>query len=321
MRSTQIKAVLYCLVIFLLLGGCKDHKHDHIQGYVDAQLTYISSTRSGKLISLPVDRGDEVKVGDLLFQLENEPEKAALELGKEKVKESQARLENAKKGQRPPELEAIEFKIAQAEARHDLAKITWERQVNLVKSKATAKSNEDAAKRELDESAELIKELKANLETAKLGARVDEIAAAEAQLQQAEADLERLEWEYNNKIVKSMKEARVFDTFFTIGETIESFKAVLSLLVPEEVKAIFFVPQLELHQLQVGQKIDIICDNCTTPITATVSFISPQAEYTPPVIYSTERRSELIFRVEAKFEKEVAKKMNLGLPIEVKLLK
>ncbi len=318
MKNTPIK-ILYCLVM-ILLWGCGNDKRSHMQGYVDAELAYISSSKGGKLILLNLDRGDEVRIGDELFELEDQPEKSALELGLRKVEESRARLENAEKGQRPTELEALESKVIQAQARYDLAVMMWKREENLVKQKAVDQATADRAKREMDESQGLLEETKANLATAKLGARVDEIRAAKAQLEQAEADLVRLQWEYDQKVVKSSVNGSVFDRYFELGENVAAFKPVMSLFVPERIRAIFFVSEVELSKMKVGQKVRILCDNCRKGIEATISFISPQAEYTPPVIYSTERRSELVFRVEAKFNKEDETKMNLGLPIEAILI-
>lgn len=292
-----------------------------MQGYVDAQLAYMSSSKGGKLVDFTLQRGDLVKEGDLLFTLEEEPEKSALALGQQKVKEDTARLANAEKGQRPTELEALEAKVTQAQSKYDLSKIMYQRQKNLVEQQAVDQATVDRAKQDMDSSSGALEEAKANLATGKLGSRIDEIKAAKAQLQQAEADLARLQWEYDQKVVKSSVHGSVFDKYFELGENVAAYKPVLSLLIPEEVKAIFFVSEQELSQLRVGQKIGIICDNCRKDIEATISFISPQAEYTPPVIYSTERRDELVFRVEAKFSEEDAVKMNLGLPIEAKLLK
>lgn len=303
-----------------LLFGCGKRK-EYIHGYIDAELAYMSSSKSGKLAVLNLERGDLVKNEDLLFELEKEPEKSALEQGQKKVEESRARLENAEKGQRPTELEAIESKIIQAKARYDLAQLTWQRQVDLVKAKAAPQSAVDTAKKDMDEIKGQIDELEATLKTAKLGSRIDEIVAARAQLQQAEADLERLQWEYDQKTVKSSVYGSVFDTYFEIGEKVAAFKPVLSLLVPTEIRAIFFVSEPELSQIKIGQKFEITCDGCKKKFLATISFIAPQAEFTPPVIYGRERRSDLVFRVEGKLDLEDAVQMHLGMPIEVKLIK
>jgi HlyD family secretion protein len=61
------------------------------------------------------------------------------------------------------------------------------------------------------------------------------------------------------------------------------------------------------------------CDGCATPIRAAIDFIAPQAEYTPPVIYSRGSREKLVFRVEAAPALEQAATLRPGLPVDVRL--
>jgi HlyD family secretion protein len=53
------------------------------------------------------------------------------------------------------------------------------------------------------------------------------------------------------------------------------------------------------------------------PLNAKLSFIAPQSEYTPPVIYSQENRSKLVFMIELRFEDAVAAKLHPGQPVDV----
>ena len=62
------------------------------------------------------------------------------------------------------------------------------------------------------------------------------------------------------------------------------------------------------------------CDGCGAPIAARVSYISPQPEYTPPVIYSNSQRSRLVFLVEARPEPAQALRLHPGQPLEVRPL-
>jgi HlyD family secretion protein len=111
---------------------------------------------------------------------------------------------------------------------------------------------------------------------------------------------------------------RVTDTLFARGDWVPSGAPVVSLLPPGNVKVRFFVPETQLGTVSVGQKVAVSCDGCA-PISATVSFIAPQAEYTPPVIYSKESRSKLVFLVEAKPAPEDALKLHPGQPVDVAL--
>jgi HlyD family secretion protein len=79
----------------------------------------------------------------------------------------------------------------------------------------------------------------------------------------------------------------------------------------------FFVPEASLSTLHAGDPVGLACDGCPADLSATISFISPQAEYTPPLIYSEESKAKLGFILEARPQPEQAARLNPGEPIEV----
>jgi len=91
---------------------------------------------------------------------------------------------------------------------------------------------------------------------------------------------------------------------------------VLTLLPPANIKARFFIPQAQLGRLRIGQGATIACDGCPS-IAARISYISPQAEYTSPLIYSKENRSTLVFMVEATPDPKQAAALHPGQPLTV----
>jgi HlyD family secretion protein len=90
---------------------------------------------------------------------------------------------------------------------------------------------------------------------------------------------------------------------------------VVSMLPPENVKVRFFVPQPQLGAIQVGDMVEVRCDACAPGLTAEISFIAPEAEYTPPVIFSREMRAKLVFLVEARPRQPDA--LRPGQPVDV----
>lgn len=84
-------------------------------------------------------------------------------------------------------------------------------------------------------------------------------------------------------------------------------------------KVRFFVPEPVIGHLGVGQTIEIRTNNPPRIIVGNISYISPQAEYTPPVIFSNETKEKLIFMIEASVPKEEAFSLHPGQPVEVHL--
>jgi HlyD family secretion protein len=111
----------------------------------------------------------------------------------------------------------------------------------------------------------------------------------------------------------------IYDTFFVEGEWVPAGRPVVSLLPPGNIKLRFYVPEAVVGGLRVGQAVKVSCDGCGAPLAAAVSYVSPAAEFTPPIIYSRETRAKLVFLVEARPEAKDATRLKPGQPVDVSL--
>jgi HlyD family secretion protein len=78
------------------------------------------------------------------------------------------------------------------------------------------------------------------------------------------------------------------------------------------------VPEEQLSGVHLGDRVAFRCDSCPADLGGTVSFIAPQAEYTPPVIYSEASRAKLVYSVEARPPSAQAPLINPGQPVAVR---
>ncbi|MCE4137164.1 HlyD family secretion protein, partial [Klebsiella pneumoniae] len=113
---------------------------------------------------------------------------------------------------------------------------------------------------------------------------------------------------------------KVFDIIYRAGERPSAGKPIISLLPPENIKVRFFIPEAKLGKFKIGSKVKLICDGCAEPIAGIINYISPEAEFTPPVIYSTKRREKLIFMAEAIPALQQAGRMKIGQPFDVEII-
>jgi HlyD family secretion protein len=132
------------------------------------------------------------------------------------------------------------------------------------------------------------------------------------------ATLEQADWRLKQKTVAAPVTGLVSDTLFVRGEWVPAGAPVVSLLPPANIKIRFFVPETVLGGFAVGQSVNVTCDGCGAPVPARITFIAPQAEYTPPVIYSREARSKLVFMLEARPAPDIAARMHPGQPVDVR---
>ncbi|MEH5846511.1 HlyD family efflux transporter periplasmic adaptor subunit, partial [Klebsiella pneumoniae] len=114
------------------------------------------------------------------------------------------------------------------------------------------------------------------------------------------------------------KHAYCLKTQPATGETYP--KSDLFNKAPENIKVRFFIPEAKLGKFKIGSKVKLICDGCAEPIAGIINYISPEAEFTPPVIYSTKRREKLIFMAEAIPALQQAGRMKIGQPFDVEII-
>lgn len=142
---------------------------------------------------------------------------------------------------------------------------------------------------------------------------------AEAVLRTAEARLNSSQTRLARRKIASPASGVVQQIYFRQGEMVPAGRPVIALLPPENIKLRFFANEATLPKLAIGDTVAVGCDGCAPDLTARVSFIGQTAEFTPPVIYSLEERSKLVFLVEARPEKPAA--LRVGQPVSVSLVK
>lgn len=309
----------YVVFIGLLLAACQKQEPAGFQGYAEGEYVRIAASFAGRLERLQVARGDQVKAGAPLFALENENEAAARREAEQRLRAAEAQLANQQKGRRPTELAAIEAQLEQAQAGLKLSQSRLRRTEQLVAQNFVSREKLDEARSESERDRARVEQLKADLATARLAARQDEIRAAVAAVEAAQAALAQAEWRLEQKSVRATLAGLVADTLFVKGEWVPAGAPVVSLLPPENIKLRFFVPEPQLGAMQVGRGVVVQCDGCAAPVSARITFVSPRAEYTPPVIYSRESRAKLVFLIEARPSPEDAAKLHPGQPLDVRL--
>ena len=308
------------IFLVLFLTGCEKPADDLWQGYVEGEFVLLASPYAGQLQKLHARRGDRVDAGKPLFALESDAERAAREEAAERMKIAEARLENLQAGRRAPEIEALRAELAVAKAAQELAVANLKREEKLLADAATPRSRYDEARSTLARDRARVAAAEAQLRSAQqpLG-REAEQAAAQAEIAAARAALEQAQWRLGQKSVAAPASGRVQDTFFAEGEWVPAGRPVISLLPPGNLKARFYVPEARLASMRPGQPVEISCDGCPAPIASKVTFVSSQAEYTPPVLYSKASRAKLVFLVEARLDPAAAKSLSPGQPVDVRL--
>jgi HlyD family secretion protein len=301
----------------LVAAACGPRETPPWQGYVEGEYVRVAAPFAGTLVRLDVQRGQSVKPADALFSLGAQNEEAGRREAQEQARRAEEQVADLRAGKRPTEIAAVQAQLEQARAALVLSEKELARQQDLVDKGFVSRQALDQARSSRDRDRHRVEELQADLATARLGARTGEVRAAEAQAQAAREALAQADWRLRQKSVAATVGGLVSDTLFVTGEWVPAGAPVVSLLPAANVKVRFFVPESVVGGLRVGQSVAIACDGCGERITAPVTYIAPQAEYTPPIIYSKESRAKLVFLVEARPAPADAVRLHPGQPVDV----
>ena len=271
------------------------------QGYAEADFVKVGPTQQGLLVSLSVARGSKVAAGAPLFDQDDTNDVAARDQVARQLKQAEEQVANLQAGGKPTEIQQAEANLADAKAARDKIDVDLRRNEAMLKISAVSQQLVDQQRADLRSATAKVQGLEAALAQmrAPMG-RDGEIKAQQAMVESLRAAVVMAQWRIDQRHVTAPVAGVVADVLARPGETIPAGGAVVSLLPPENIFVRFFVPETRLAEVHIGDKVALVCDRCPGDLAATVSFISPQAEFTPPVIYSEASRAKLVYQVEAR---------------------
>ncbi|QEZ45553.1 HlyD family secretion protein [Cupriavidus oxalaticus] len=301
----------------LLAAGCSKPGTDTWQGYIEGEFVSVASPFAGRLDTLSVQRGQQVAQGAALFALESDDERAARQQAEDQLRAAEAQLQDMKTGKRPVEVDVSRAQLAQAQAQAQRSAAALRRDERQFEIGGIAQAQLDESRAQARSDAARVRELQRDIDVARLPGRDAQQAAQAAQVAAARAALAQADWKLSRKTVAATQAGLVYDTPYRLGEWVPAGSPVVRMLPPGNVKVRFYVPEAVVGALRNGQAVQVRCDGCAAPVAASITYVANEAEYTPPVIYSNETRSKLVFLVEARPSAADATKLRPGQPVEV----
>lgn len=287
-----------------------------LSGYIEGEPLYLAAPVAGTVRVVHVQRGQDVAAGQPLFVVDPAQVRAEYDQAAAEADAAQAQAQDARKGQRAVELAVFDANVAAAEAQARNAQADLRRIRPLVQQGWYAAARLDDARSAADAADAQVRAAKRQRDAAALGAREDQVRAADARVVQAQAAVTGAGARLAEVSPGAPNKARVEDVFFHAGEWAPANQPILSLLPDERIKVRFFVPERELSAYRIGRTVRFACDGCAKDLSAKIEFVSPRPEFTPPVIYSREARDRLVYLVEAR----PSARLNPGQPVDVEPL-
>ena len=284
-----------------------------LSGYVEGESLYLASPVSGSVTEITVQKGDRVVANQRLFVIDPRQVMAQRDQARAELGAASAQAQDARKGLRPSEVAVFEANIAAAGARAREAETTLHRVRVLARKGIYAAARLDDARAAYDAAAAQVVAAKRQKDSAILGARADQIVAADSRVAQAQAGLGAADARLTDIAPLAPGAGRVEEVFFQKGEWAVANQPVVAIIPDDRIKLRFFVPEESVSAYVPGRQVKFACDGCAAGLTAVISYVSPRPEFTPPVIYSREARDRLVYLVEAR----PSARLNPGQPVDV----
>lgn len=271
-------------------------------GYVEGDYVLLAPTEVAQIVRVEVARGAAVVQGDTIATLEKSDAEIAVAQARAALAQAEAQLADLRLGKRPEEIAVLEATLRSARAQQVEAERIRARTEDLRARNINTQADLDSARTRAEQAEAAVGQAEANLAVARLPARDETIRAAERQRDQARAALEQAEWRLSRRTIVAPSAGVIHDVIRNEGDLAGPSAPVVSLLPQGAVRLKLYIPQSDYSRIAPGQILAVRCDGCAGGLTARVSYVSPEPEFTPPVIYSLESRQKLVYLVEARPE-------------------
>jgi HlyD family secretion protein len=292
--------------VVLSLYGCSGNGDESVieaSGNIEATYVTVSAKSSGEILRLLKDEGDMVSEGDTVMILDHETAELQLQQAAAGLKMARAQFSLLQNGARKEDIAHAEELLKQAETNYKSAENDKIRFTNLYKSNAIAsKQFEDAAAR-YEVSLAQYNAAKENLNKLKNFARPEELRQAEANVEKADAAAELLRKNIRDSYVLSPASGVITKSYFEKGETVNPMSSLFRVADLKVVDLVIYVSEQELGKVKTGQKAEIKTDTYEDKnYTGKVTYISPEAEFTPKNIQTKDERTKLVFAVKIRID-------------------
>lgn len=325
-----MKKILVVLLLALVAGGgwfwwqrhsAPDGGDLVLFGNVDIRQVSLAFDGGGRIVELGVEEGDLVTAGQVIARLDTEALGLQAKAREAAVEARRQSLLELRAGSRPEEVAQARATLAGAEADATLANLNRDRTTRLITSNSSPVSQQDMdrATAASQSAKAAVDHASAALDLILAGPRAEDIAAAEADLRSAEAELELLRYQIGQGELRAPAEAVVRSRLREPGDMVTAQSPVVALALTEPKWVRVYVGEPDLGRLRPGMSAEVLTDSQPgEPIHGRIGYISSVAEFTPKTVQTAELRTSLVYEVHVIVE-DGADRLRLGQPVTVRI--
>jgi HlyD family secretion protein len=189
----------------------------------------------------------------------------------------------------------------------------------LIKSNSVTQKQYDDAVSKFDVTQAQLKGAQENFTKIKNIARPEEIVQAKANYEKSLASVDAIKKSIRDCFVLSPINGFIVKKFIEIGETVSMMSSIVKVSDLSKVEVRIYVSETELGKVKLGQKAELSIDSFKNKAyEGRVTFISPEAEFTPKNIQTKDERTKLVFAVKVEIPNPNYE-LKVGLPADVKI--
>lgn len=298
-----IKTIAVVILVVSIYGcGSKENSSSlNATGTIESTNVLVSSKNTGEVKAIFFDEGQKVNIGDTIIAIDHEALNYQLAQAEAGVQIAQAQLELMLKGARSEDIQQAEEMMKQSEINYANAQKDFQRYKQLWESKSISDKQFEDMKSRYEISFAQFNSANENLKKVKKIFRPEEIEQAKGNLKKSQATVSLLKKNINDSYIISPLNGFIVKKFVEPGETVTPMSSLVKISDLSKVELVIYVSEVELGKIKLGQKAVITVD--TYPdrtYEGTVTYISPEAEFTPKNVQTKDERTKLVFAVKVE---------------------
>ncbi len=238
----------------------------------------VSAEISGKVESIPVNEGDEIKKGQALLVMDKEELDIMGRQALARVAELEAQLKVIKSGARDEEIAQLAAVVESARSARDLAADQAGRRKKLFEDGVLAKELYESTETALTAAEKRLEQAQEALKLAKKGATEETLQVSEARLAAAKAALELAKKTYEKAEVVSPINGVIEEKYIEEGELATPGKKLFRIVEADRVKVVIWAPERIASVVRAGDNVEVSMQAAESNVTAPISRIGFAAD-------------------------------------------
>ena len=300
------------------------HPEEHsvltLYGNVEIRRVHLGFRVPGRIAEILFEEGDTVKKGETIARLDSEPYTDTLAVAAAQVEGAQANCSKLEAGNRPQEIEQARSTLNERIASLKVLESDYRRAEQLLERQTITDQEFETVIARRDEADARKKLAEENLNLLIDGFRKEDIAIGQSQLSEAKAYLKKAETDLADTVLLCPNDGILLTRVEEVGSVVNAGQIVVSLSLKDVVWVYVYVSEPKLGELAQGMRAEIVTDTRPDkPYQGQVGYISPEAEFTPKNVETTELRTSLVYRVRIIADNP-DDGLRQGMPVTVRLL-